>query len=104
MLKKTLTEEQIKLLNNFIENIEENFPSNNIYLDVSKGEVKKTDNKETETLLLEVKANIDCARNSGLDCESIIKAFIKTEPYCNDKKLVEELELMLDRERKLSNE
>ena len=103
MLEKTLTNDQVNLLNSFIDNLESNFPSSSVYLDVSKGEVKEFNNKKTKELLLEVKQQIDYAKNMDLDCVSIINAFIKTEPYCNDEELIEELKVMIDREELVGN-
>lgn len=103
MLEKTLTNEQVNLLNSFLDNLESNFPSSSIYLDVSKGEVKECDNKKTKELLLEVKQQIDYAKSRNLDCVAIINAFIKTEPYCNDAKLIEELKVMRDGEELAGN-
>lgn len=99
MLEQTLNDEQLKLLDGLIENLEKNFPVNSIYLDVSKGDVNElSDDRDTLELLKEIEEQLDYAKSVNLDCKSIIDVFIKTEPYCKDSELVKILKEMRDEE------
>ncbi|MGL5755378.1 MAG: ATP-binding protein [Paraclostridium sp.] len=104
MLEQTLNDDQLKLLDRLIENLEKNFPVNSIYLDVSKGDVNElSDDRNTSELLKEIETQLDYARSVSLDTKSIIDVFIKTEPYCKDFNLVKILNEMRDEEGVLAN-
>ena len=92
LLENTLDKNQIKLLDQLIEQLENNFPTNTFYIDASKGNVKKQINKETKEAYLEIKNQIDYAKNNGLDYKNILNIFIKSQPYCFDKDLINMLE------------
>ena len=104
MLEECLNKEQLKLLNSLIDNLEKSFPTNSIYIDVSKGDVSNFnyDDTDTEKLYLQVKEQIDYAKRVNLDYITILNTFIKTEPYCNDSKLIDMLEKMRDLEGEMT--
>lgn len=100
MLEECLNKEQLKLLYSLIDNLEKSFPTNSLYVDVSKGDVSNFnyDDTDTEKIYLQLKEQIDYAKSINLDYITILNTFIKTEPYCNDPKLIDMLEKMRDLE------
>lgn len=92
LLESTMDKKGIQLLEELLKLVEESFPSNTIYLDVSKGELSLRTRVETKDDFNTIMFQLDYAREIGLDVKSLINAFISTEPYCNDNNLVDLLE------------
>lgn len=90
MLENTLDSNQLKLLENMVTHLENTFPISTMYLDVSKGRINEAvDEKNTLHLYDEVMEQIEFAKKLKLDYVMMIKSFMKTEPYCEDKELIE---------------
>lgn len=104
MLEKSLDKAQLSLLDNMLRHLEESFPVNTMYLDVSKGIINEIkEDKSTKMLFKEVMEQVEFAKKTGLDYLMILNSFIKTEPYCNDKNLVKELNELKIKEESLLN-
>ncbi len=87
---------QINLLDSIIRGIEEAFPVNALYVDVAKGTIEESDEKEIEDVWEEIKLQMDYVKSKGLHVVEYYKAFMNTEPYCNydeiKKRIQEEIE------------
>ena len=97
MLKQLLSKEEEGKLESFINDLEKNFPTNTLYIDVCKGDISNTKNEtinESEDLYNQVKEQVEFARENNLDYIMILDTFMKTEPYCNDNDLIQKLSEM----------
>ena len=92
LLKESLDDKQIYLVDELIKLVEESFPSNTLYLDVCKGQLSEAISEETQNIFNDIKLQLDVALERNMDVLSLIDAFINCEPYCLDKELVKLLE------------
>lgn len=92
LLKGKMNEEQNKILDLLIGNIEDSFPTYSIYLDNSQGKVANSKNKEIEDLYEELKIQLCECEQQGLDKERMLEILLKTEPYCKYEELNEMFE------------
>lgn len=92
LLESTLEKEQLKLLSSMINQLEETFPINALYVDISKGIINEDEERDIEEMFKEVKEQVDFAKKSKMDYLMILDAFIKTEPYCKYEHLIKRLE------------
>lgn len=97
MLKQLLNKDEEGILESFISDLEMNFPTNALYIDVCKGDVSNRSNEvnnEWENLYNQVKEQVEFARENNLDYIMILDTFMKIEPYCNYKDLTRKLNEM----------
>lgn len=96
LLMETIEPAQMKLLDAAIKEIEEAFPVNALYVDVAKGVIEESDEKEIENTWEELQIQIDFVKSKGLCVLEYYKAFLNAEPYCNydeiKKRIQEEIE------------
>ncbi|MDU5110580.1 MAG: ATP-binding protein [Clostridium sp.] len=91
ILEASLNLKQLKYLNEMITQLEERFPITNLYVDVAKGKVVEQsveDEERVEELYMQVKEQVEYAKESGMDYKIMAKAFISTEPYCNFNQII----------------
>lgn len=91
MLETSLNKEQLKLLSTIIENIEDYFPIQSLYLDEAKGNINFDNDEDIDTLLDEIKTQIDFCKEHGINSEIMLKELLSSEPYCNYDELKEKL-------------
>lgn len=85
VLEESLNSKQLKYLNEMLNQLEDNFPISNLYIDVAKGKVSEQiveDEEKVDELYTQVREQVEYAKESGMDYKVIAKAFINTEPYC----------------------
>lgn len=94
-IRERMTEEDVVYLDLFIEEIEKNVPTQQIYIDKSNDaiEVEETDNRENDVLVLGITL-VDALIKSGVFTKEIaISNVMKSEPCCNypqiENKLIE---------------
>ena len=91
ILEETLNPNQLKALDIALNIIEEQFPTNSLYLDASQGKVIEPENDENneviEKLYNEIKESLELCASIGMNKETALDALLKTEPYCNYEKL-----------------
>ena len=92
ILEETLDKSQLKNLNDLLNQLEEGFPVNALYIDAAKGKINdkktKAKNKEIYDELIE---KINYAKDNGMDYLSYANLFMKSEPYCNYKEVIDEI-------------
>lgn len=96
VLKASLDDNQMKLVNELLQMLEQSFPSNTLYLDVSKGELTEMVSDGTKELYKQVQEQTKVAKEIGMNINELLEAFICCEPYCLDIDLVK----ILQKERK----
>ena len=94
LLEATLGEQEIKLLNNLLNTIESAFPVQALYVDVAKGKIedKKEDAEITDKIWSELQIQMDYVRKNGLPVKEYYEMFMKVEPYCNYKVIVDRIQ------------
>lgn len=101
ILEESLNLKQLKYLNEIITQLEEKFPINNLYVDVAKGKVVEQpaeDEEKIEELYLQVKEQLEYAKERGMDYKVMAKAFISTEPYCNYNQIISKIKEVYESE------
>lgn len=88
MLSMSLDADKLELLNLVINCIESSFPTNSLYLDVSKGEIKN-EVYDIDELYNQLRMQIEWCDNNGFNSEEMLDLLLKTEPYCKYKELKE---------------
>ena len=87
LLEDTLDDSQIKILNSVIDTLENYFPVQALYVDTAKGNVEehKNDDKkeEMEEAWDDFEKQMSYVKSNKLNVLLYLKAFQKTEPYCN---------------------
>lgn len=96
VLKESLTGNQMELVNELIQMLEQSFPSNTLYLDLSKGELSKIICDDTNALYKQVQDQLLVAKQIGMNISELLDAFMCCEPYCLDNNLIK----LLEKERK----
>lgn len=94
MLEKALNDEQLNLLNIIIKNVENCFPSQSLYLDKSKGQIKD-DEKDIEDLYEDIEKQLNFCKEHDINYHVVLKELLKTEPYCNYEQIRERFEVLL---------
>ena len=91
LLEATLDESEIKLLNSLLNTIESAFPVQALYVDVAKGKIeeKKEDDELLEKLWSDLQTQIEYVKRNNLPIKEYYTMFMKVEPYCNHKEIVE---------------
>ena len=93
LLEATLEESEIKLLNSLLNTIEAAFPVQALYVDVAKGKIeeKKEDEEQLENLWSDLQTQIEYIKRKNLPIKEYYTMFMKVEPYCNHKEIVERI-------------
>lgn len=94
ILEESLSSKQLKYLSEFMTQLEERFPTTNLYVDVAKGKVIEQaieDEEKIEELYEQIKEQVEYAKESGMDYKIMAKAFISTEPYCNFDEIISKI-------------
>ncbi len=94
LLESTLDESEIRILDSLINTIESSFPVQAVYVDVAKGQIedKKEDENILERIWDDLQTQIEYIRNNGLPIKEYYEMFMKVEPYCNHKHIVERIQ------------
>lgn len=90
-LESSLDKNQLRLLDNLIKEIENNFPIDSFYLDASKGSLKKEVNLEVKKQYEEIKESIEYLKKENKDYIGILRIYMRSQPYCLNDELVEKL-------------
>lgn len=93
LLESSLDRNQLKHFELLLKQLEDEFPVNALYIDVSKGKIN--DEKiqvQNDEIYKEIMEQIDYAKNNGMDFMKYAKAFINSEPYCNYTEVVKRIE------------
>lgn len=88
VLKENLDESQMNLVDELLNMVEKSFPSNTLYLDVSKGELSETIEADTKDLYDKIQKQLIVAKKMNMNIAELIDAFICCEPYCLDSNLI----------------
>lgn len=93
LLQATLDESEVKLLNSLLNTIESAFPIQALYVDVAKGKIeeKKEDDELQEKLWSDLQSQIEYIKRNNLPIKEYYSMFMKVEPYCNHKEIVERI-------------
>ncbi len=93
LLEAILDEAEIKLLNSLLNTIESAFPVQALYVDVAKGKIeeKKEDDELLEKLWSDLQTQIEYVKKNNLPIKEYYTMFMKVEPYCNYKEIVERI-------------
>lgn len=92
ILEETLDKNQLKNFNDILRQLEEGFPTTALYIDVAKGKIH--DEKaivKNEEMYNELHEKIIYAKNNGMDYMAYAELFMKSEPYCEYKEVVEKI-------------
>lgn len=90
LFSKYLGKDQLIEFERLLKSIENNFPTNTIYLDVADGKIKQESElseEEIEEVFIDFKSCIEKCKEFGMDIKSVYNQLINTEPYCNNEKL-----------------
>lgn len=85
ILSNELNKNQLIMLENILNCIEDNLPTQMLYLDISKGNEINTFCKEDEKMYTKLIDIIEIALDSGWKLEEICKVLKNTEPFVNNK-------------------
>ncbi len=94
MLEETLDEKQKKMFHMVISSFEDSFPSAALYADYAKGNIEENiteDSEENKKLWKDLQEQIDYVKNNNLDIVKYYKMFLKVEPYCKNKDVLEKI-------------
>ncbi len=92
ILEETLDKNQLKNLNDLLNQLEEGFPTVSLYIDVAKGKLQEEKPKmKNEKIYNQLMEKINYAKSNGMDYLAYAELFMKSEPYCNYKEVVEEI-------------
>lgn len=93
LLEANLDESEIKLLNSLLNTIESAFPVQALYVDVAKGKIeeKKEDAGLLEKIWDDLQNQIDYVKKNNLPLKEYYTMFMRVEPYCNHKEIVERI-------------
>ena len=94
LLQSILDESEVKLLNSLLDTIEAAFPVQALYVDVAKGQIeeKKEDEDTVEKIWADLQEQIDYVKRNDLSVKDYYTMFMKVEPYCNYKTIVERIQ------------
>lgn len=92
ILKETLDKNQLKYLNDLLNQLEQEFPVSSLYIDVAKGNLKNESTKiQNKEIYDELMGKIKYAKERGMDYLGYANLFIKSEPYCKYKEVIEKI-------------
>lgn len=93
LLESTLDRTEIKLLNSLLNTIEAAFPVQAVYVDVAKGKIeeKKEDDSKVDDLWDELQTQMEYVRKNNLSISDYYSMFMKVEPYCNHKAIIDRI-------------
>lgn len=93
LLKATLDESEIKLLNSLLDTIETAFPVQALYVDVAQGKIedRKEDDELLEKIWSDLQMQMDYVKSNNLPVKDYYAMFMKVEPYCNYKEILERI-------------
>ena len=99
LLESTLDESEKKLLNSLLNTIESAFPVQALYVDVAKGKIeeKKKDDDQLEIMWSNLQDQMEYVRKNNLPIKDYYMMFMKVEPYCNHKEIVERIKEEVDK-------
>ncbi len=92
---------QVRMLNAVIKTLEESFPSNAFYVDMSKGNIETNDDDSKEViedLWIQLKDSLAYVEATGQSVKSYCLAFMKTDPYCRHSEIIARLQEVADNE------
>lgn len=95
LLEDTLDAKQMKMLNSVIQLLEDSFPVGALYVDAAKGNIEEKPvitNEEIDIIWSDLQVQIEYVKNNGLSVVNYYKAFMKTEPYCNYREIIEKIQ------------
>ncbi len=87
LLSSSLDQAGRRVLEALLQNIENNFPSSSIYLDVADGEIN-TSGTDPSKIIEDFKAQLALATELGMTDDELSAMLIKTEPYASHEQLV----------------
>jgi len=94
LLEETLNGEQVKIMNSIIRVLEESFPTSSLYVDVAKGNIierKNIDSGFLKQIWDDLQEQIVYVKSNNLPILEYYNAFMKVEPYCNHKEIIEKI-------------
>jgi histidine kinase/DNA gyrase B/HSP90-like ATPase len=75
-----------RVLEMLLQNIEQNFPANSMYLDVADGEIQKNVS-DAKNIAEDLEVQLSYAEQLGLSRDELLSMLLKTEPYSGNKEL-----------------
>lgn len=100
LLRQTLDDTQIKLLNSALNAIEDAFPVSALYVDAAKGNIedkKIQPGDEFEKVWTDLQVQMAYVRKMGLPEKAYYQAFLKVEPYCNNEEIKKRIHKEIER-------
>ena len=92
LLEAALDEQEKKLLNSLLTTIEAAFPVQALYVDVAKGKIEdKKDDDIIEKIWDDLLIQMDYVKNNKMPVKEYYSMFMKVEPYCNYKEIVDRI-------------
>lgn len=92
ILEQMLDKKQLKYLSDLLNQLEEGFPTVALYIDVARGKLNEEKSKcKNEEIYNELIEKINFAKNNGMDYLTYAELFMKAEPYCNYKEVINEI-------------
>ena len=100
LLEAILDDSEIKLVNSLLDTIESAFPVQALYVDVAKGKIeeKKDDDEIIEKTWSDLQTQIEYVKKNNLSVKDYYSMFMKVEPYCNYKEIVERIKEEIDKD------
>ena len=86
LLLNNLDRQGQSVLEMLLKNIEQNFPSNSLYLDVADGEIHKVVN-DAKNIIEDLEVQLLYAKQLGLSRVELLSMLLKTEPYSKNDEL-----------------
>lgn len=82
------------MLSSLLTAIESAFPVQALYVDVAKGKIeeKSEDEDAIDKMWADLQTQMDYVRNNNLSVKDYYTMFMKVEPYCNHKEIVERIQ------------
>lgn len=95
LLEATLDKQGLKLLKSLMDTIEKALPVQALYVDMAKGEIEGKNGNEddiTDELWNELQIQMDYVKTNNLPVREYYSMFMKVEPYCRHKNIIEKIE------------
>ena len=87
LLSGSLDKAGQRVLEALLQNIENNFPSSSVYLDVADGEIN-TSGADTDKIVEDFKDQLALAEQLGISTDELMTMLMKTEPYASNEQLI----------------
>ena len=87
LLTNSLDQAGQRVLEALLQNVEDNFPSSSVYLDVADGEINTSGN-DPNKIVDDFKAQVALANQLGLSQDELTDMLLKTEPYASNEQLI----------------